>query len=95
MFLGANAPNRFHKLMLCNTAAKIGTAETWNARIQAVQNGGMKAVAAFVIERWLTLGFRFSHPVESQAVLAMLQSANPQGYMANCAAVRDMDQRNR
>ncbi|MGB9433419.1 MAG: 3-oxoadipate enol-lactonase [Candidatus Acidiferrum sp.] len=93
MFLGANAPNRFHKLVLCNTAAKIGTAETWNARIQAVQNGGMKAVAASVIERWLTPGFRSSHPVESQAVLAMLQAANPQGYMANCAAVRDTDQR--
>ena len=94
MFLGANAPNRFNKLVLCNTAAKIGTAETWNARIQAVQNGGMKAIAASVIERWLTPDFRSSHPLESQAVLAMLQSANPQGYMANCAAVRDMDQRN-
>lgn len=93
IFLGANAPNRFRKLVLCNTAAKIGTTETWNARIQAVQNGGMKAVASAVIERWLTPVFRSSHPMETHAALAMLEAANPQGYMACCAAVRDMDQR--
>ena len=93
MFLGANAPNRFHKLVLCNTAAKIGTAESWNTRIQTVQSGGMKAVAGTVIERWFTPGFCSSHPAETRAVLAMLETANPQGYIANCAAVRDMDQR--
>ncbi|MGB7846350.1 MAG: 3-oxoadipate enol-lactonase [Candidatus Acidiferrum sp.] len=93
IFLGANAPDRLHKLVLCNTAAKIGTAETWNARIQAVENGGMKAVANAVIERWFTPGFRSSHPEETQAVLAMLEATDPQGYSANCAAVRDMDQR--
>lgn len=93
MFLAANAPNRFHKIVLCNTAAKIGTAETWNARIQAVQNGGMKAVASAVIERWFTPGYRAAHAAETRATLAMLESANPQGYMACCAAVRDADQR--
>jgi 3-oxoadipate enol-lactonase len=93
MFLGANAPNRFNKLVLCNTAAKIGTTESWNTRIQTVESGGMKAVAGVVIERWFTPGFRASHPMEVGAVLAMLEATNPQGYVANCAAVRDLDQR--
>ena len=93
IFLGAHASNRFRKLVLCNTAAKIGTLETWNARIQAVQSGGMKSVASAVIERWLTPVFRASHPTESQATLAMLEETNPQGYTGCCAAVRDMDQR--
>jgi len=93
MFLGANVPARLHKLVLCNTAAKIGTPEGWNSRIQAVESGGMRAVAGTVIERWFTSGFRSSHPAETQAVLSMLEAANPQGYVANCAAVRDMDQR--
>ena len=31
MWLGVNAPDRLHKLILCNTAAKIGTPESWNA----------------------------------------------------------------
>jgi 3-oxoadipate enol-lactonase len=93
IYLGAFAPQRFHKLVLCNTAAKFGTADTWSARIQAVRSGGMKAVAANVLERWLTLGFRDSHPAEAQATLAMLETANPQGYLSSCAAVRDADAR--
>ena len=91
--LATIAPNRFHKIVLCNTAAKIGTAETWNARIAIVQRGGMKAVAATVIERWLTAEYRATHPAETSRGIAMLESANPDGYVASCAAVRDMDQR--
>jgi 3-oxoadipate enol-lactonase len=93
MYLGANAPHRFHKVALCNTAAKIGTNVTWNARMQAVQTGGMKAVAETVVERWLTPGFRAAHPDEARAVLGMLEGANAQGYIACCAAVRDADLR--
>jgi 3-oxoadipate enol-lactonase len=93
MFLGAYVPKRLHKIVLCNTAAKIGTAETWNARIEAVQKGGMKAVAAAVLERWLTPGFRASHPAETKRVLEMLERANREGYAACCAAVRDTDER--
>jgi len=93
MFLGANAPKRFHKIVLCNTAAKFGTPETWKARINAVREGGMKAVASSVIERWLTPGYRAAHPAETATAQAMLESANPDGYIANCAAVRDADLR--
>ena len=93
MFLGANAANRFHKIVLCNTAAKVGTPDSWNARIDAVQREGMLAVAAGVVERWLTPAYRASHPAETAAVLRMLEEANPVGYVACCAAVRDMDQR--
>jgi len=93
MFLGANAAHRFHKIVLCNTAAKIGTLGTWNARIDAVQKGGMQAVAAGIVERWLTPAYRASHVAETAAVLRMLEQANPDGYVSCCAAVRDMDQR--
>jgi 3-oxoadipate enol-lactonase len=93
MFLGANAANRLHRIVLCSTAAKIGTPESWNARIAAVQKGGMHAVAAGVVERWLTPAYRASHPAETAAVLRMLEEASPEGYVANCAAVRDVDLR--
>jgi 3-oxoadipate enol-lactonase len=93
MRLGTVTANRFDKIVLCNTAAKIGTAETWNARIAAVQQGGMKAVASAVIERWLTVQHRATHPSETARGVAMLENANPEGYVASCAAVRDMDQR--
>jgi len=94
MFLGANAPKRFQKLVLCNTAAKFGPADAWNTRIEKVKSGGMKAVASMVLERWLTPEYRSAHPQEAQSVLAMLESANPAGYIACCAAVRDADMQN-
>src|SRR5215468_6026012 len=37
MSLALRYPDRLSKLILCNTAPKIGTAETWNARIDAVR----------------------------------------------------------
>lgn len=62
MWLGLNAPGRILKLVLCNTAAQIGTAEVWRARIEAVAKGGMKSVAPAVIERWFTASFRAKSP---------------------------------
>ncbi len=58
MWLGANAPERLSQVILCSTAAKIGTPETWNARIDAVRKGGMKQVASSVVERWFSPAFR-------------------------------------
>jgi 3-oxoadipate enol-lactonase len=91
MFLGATLSSRFRKLVLSNTAPKIGVAETWNARIAAVRSGGMKSIAGGVIERWFTPDFRAAHPSETSAALAMLESCNPEGYVSACAAVRDAD----
>jgi 3-oxoadipate enol-lactonase len=93
MWLGVNAPRRINRLVLCNTAAKIGTAEIWNARIDAVRRGGMAAVADTVVERWFTEGFRTRDPAAVARVRQMLLDTPPDGYAACCAAVRDMDQR--
>jgi 3-oxoadipate enol-lactonase len=91
MWLSLNAPERLNKLVLSNTAAKIGTAETWNARIEAVQKSGMKSVASAVLERWFTPAFRQKTPETMANILKMLEETNPEGYVACCAAVRDFD----
>jgi 3-oxoadipate enol-lactonase len=93
MFLGTKAANRFHKMILSSTAAKIGTADSWATRIQTVQKGGMRSVVDTVLGRWFTESFRTAHPTEVQGVRAMLEATSPDGYIANCAAVRDSDQR--
>lgn len=93
MWLGVHAGPRLDRLVLCNTAAKIGTAELWNTRIDSVRQGGMAAVADAVVERWFTEGFRSREPAAVARVRQMLLDTPPQGYMACCAAVRDMDQR--
>ena len=93
MWLGVNAGERVDRLVLANTAAKIGTAELWNARIDAVRQGGMAAVADQVVGRWFTEGFRARAPEAVERVRQMLLATPPEGYTACCAAVRDMDQR--
>ena len=95
MWLGGNVPERLGKLILCNTGAKIGTPESWGARIETVRKGGMKSVAPAVIERWFTAGFRAKEPGRVAAVRGLLEKTNPDGYIANCEAVRDFDCRNR
>jgi 3-oxoadipate enol-lactonase len=91
IWLGANAPERLDKLVLSNTAAKIGTAESWKTRIDMVRKDGMKKVAAAVLERWFTPGFRMNEPAALALVQHMLEETNPDGYCSCCAAVRDFD----
>jgi 3-oxoadipate enol-lactonase len=91
MWLGANAPERLNRLVLCNTGAKIGTTEAWNARIEAVQKNGVKSVASAVVERWFTPAFRLKAPSTIANTLKMLEETKPDGYAACCAAVRDFD----
>lgn len=93
MWLGINAPERLSKLVLCNTAARIGTAESWNARIEMVRKSGMKTVAAAVAERWFSPDFRARSPQSVAKAQSMLENSPPDGYSACCAAIRDMDQR--
>jgi 3-oxoadipate enol-lactonase len=91
MWLAANAPDRFHKIVLSNTAVKIGTPGTWAARIATVCSKGMSAVAPAVIERWFTFEFRANSPDVVAWIQRMLELTDPQGYVACCAAVRDVD----
>jgi 3-oxoadipate enol-lactonase len=91
MWLAANAPGRLNKLVLCNTAPKIGSADAWNVRIKAVREGGTKAVSESVIERWFTPDFRAKNPGIVAKTKAMIDSTSTDGYSGSCAAVRDFD----
>lgn len=93
MWLGIHHPARIGRLVLANTAAQIGTPEAWNSRIATVNSSGMAAIIPGVIERWFTPAFRERAPDTVAAISAGLLATVPAGYVANCAAVRDMDQR--
>jgi 3-oxoadipate enol-lactonase len=93
MWLGLNAPNRLRRLVLANTAARIVPPENWNARIERVRTGGMRAIAPAVLERWFTPAFHAQHPERIAAMQRMLEGTPADGYVAACSAVRDMDQR--
>jgi 3-oxoadipate enol-lactonase len=91
MSLALQAPDRLQKLILCNTAPKIGTAEFWNTRIETVQSKGMAEVAPAVTARWFTPAFQTASPATVDATIAVLESLDPQGYIGGCTAVRDFD----
>lgn len=93
-WLGIHASERLLKLVLCNTAAKIGGPETWGPRIETVEKGGeaaMKELGAGAVERWFTPDFARDHADKVTAVTNVLAATSPVGYAACCAAVRDAD----
>ena len=86
-------PDRVTALVLCDTAAKIGDAATWNARIAAVEAKGLDSIADAVMERWFTRAYRDREAVALQGWRTMLARQPAAGYAATCAAIRDADLR--
>jgi 3-oxoadipate enol-lactonase len=93
MWLALNAAARLHKLVLCNTAAKIGSPQMWNTRIEGVHKGGMKSISSAVMERWFSSDYRAHSPAVIAPIKQLFEHTNPEGYAANCAALRDFDAR--
>ena len=89
--LGINWPKRLHKLVLCNTAAKIGTAEFWSARIEKVEREGTESIAQGLLERWFTPSFLSQSLGIVATTKRTLLHTSAEGYAACCAAVRDGD----
>ena len=91
-YLGVHAPRRLGRMILANTSAYMGPPESWDARIAAVRDNGMAAIADAVVERWFTPEFRAASDAPAR-ILAMLLATDPEGYAAACTAIRNMDQR--
>lgn len=92
-WLGIHHPQRLSRLVLSNTAAKIGTVEQWNTRIARLKAEGMPAIADDVIARWATPDFMAASPRRVARLRAGLCATPADGYAACCAVIRDMDQR--
>ncbi|HEY5414074.1 MAG TPA: 3-oxoadipate enol-lactonase [Gemmatimonadaceae bacterium] len=93
LWLAVNRPERLTGAVLANTGAKIGTNESWDARIAAVRAGGTVAVRAQVIRRFLTPEFRARDPETTALIAGMIEATNPDGYIAACEALRATDLR--
>jgi 3-oxoadipate enol-lactonase len=91
--LGARHADRLKTLTLCSTACHVAPKEVWDQRIEAVRAGGMAAVADAVVERWFTEDYRAEPTIVVERVRQMVLETPPEGYVACCAAIRDMDLR--
>jgi 3-oxoadipate enol-lactonase len=92
-WLGANAPERFDRIILANTSCYYPDPTNWHNRIKAVKEGGLAAVADAVLGGWLTADFREREPQVSARMKAMLLASPVQGYVACCEALSTLDQR--
>jgi 3-oxoadipate enol-lactonase len=93
MWLGANAPDRFERLVLANTSSYFPDKKGWNDRLDLVRAKGVPAFAAANMERWFTKGFRERAPQTVDVIKAMFAATPLEGYLACGSAVRDMDHR--
>ena len=92
-WLGANAPDRFGKIVLANTTCHYPDPTRWNDRIKAVKQGGIAAVADAVMAGWLTADFREREPQIAANMKAMMLTTPVEGYIACCEALSTLDQR--
>jgi 3-oxoadipate enol-lactonase len=92
-WLGANASDRFDRLVLCNTASYYADKSAWTDRIKTVKTGGVAAVAAGVANRWFTPGFIAREPDKVERLRQMVRETSLEGYLGCCDAIRDMDNR--
>jgi 3-oxoadipate enol-lactonase len=83
-------PDLVRALVLSNTAARMGTAQTWQARIDAIAAGGLDSIADAVMERWFAPAFR-ARP-ELHLWRTMLARSPAPGYVAACRALAAADQ---
>jgi 3-oxoadipate enol-lactonase len=90
-WLGINHPLRFEKIIISNTAAKIGTEEGWQTRVKQVTENGLESILAGTAERWFTPNYRENNPDKVQEILNSFKATSLQGYIACCYAVAAAD----
>ena len=86
-------PDLVSAMVLSNTAARIGDAESWQARLDQLDEVGLENMADGILERWFSEGFRRDRPAELEGYHAMLSRTPSDGYAAACRAIRDTDLR--
>jgi 3-oxoadipate enol-lactonase len=89
MWLGAHAPERLGRLVLCCTAPRLPPAEQWLSRAATVRERGLEAIADVVVARWFTP--RFTGDRERWRTLLLATPA--EGYARACEAIAAMDLR--
>lgn len=90
-WLGLYESSRVAKLVVCATSAKIGSAESWQQRIEQVHTGGLEALADATVQRWFTPAFASAHPGVIEGIVRSFVASSDVGYAGCCAAVAGAD----
>ncbi|WP_108482401.1 3-oxoadipate enol-lactonase [Oceaniglobus ichthyenteri] len=87
--LAARRPDLVRALVLSNTAARMGDAASWDARIAAITADGLASMADAILDRWFAPRFRATP--EADLWGAMLARTPQTGYLGCCAAIANAD----
>lgn len=91
--LAARHSARIGRVVLCNTAAKIGSPEVWGPRAQRARSEGMAALADAVLARWFTPAFVAREPLVFAFIRDVFVHTDNEGYASNCDALNATDLR--
>ncbi|MEB0011952.1 3-oxoadipate enol-lactonase [Glaciimonas sp. Cout2] len=92
-WLGIHASERLIKLVVANTAAKVGTTDGWLTRAAAVRADGLGAIADSAASRWFSPAFIESQNPIIAELIAHLRAENTEGYASCCEALATADLR--
>jgi 3-oxoadipate enol-lactonase len=92
-WLGANAPDRFDKIVLANTTCHFADPSRFQDRIRAVTENGTASIADAVMASWFTEDFRERESDIVQKVRRMFVATPVAGYVGCCEALSRLDQR--
>jgi 3-oxoadipate enol-lactonase len=93
LWVAAYHADRVARAVFANTAARLGSTQSWDERIRAVRAGGMAAISETVVGRFLGAPFRAAHPDVTRRITDMVEATSADGYVAVCAALREADLR--
>ena len=94
LWLGIHASQRLNAIAVCNSAAKIGTAQGWSERAAMVRAGGvlaMQALADSAAERWFSESFIQAQPEVVRRAQDWIARIAAEGYAACCEALASSD----
>jgi 3-oxoadipate enol-lactonase/4-carboxymuconolactone decarboxylase len=93
--LALDHADRFGRIAVFCTGAKIGEASAWEERAQTVATSGTPTQIIGSAQRWFGEGFMDREPEASAALLHSLQDADRFSYASLCYALADFDVRDR
>ena len=91
--LAARYADRIDRVVLCNTAARIGSPEVWVPRAARARTEGMLALSDAVLPRWFTAEFVAREPLVFNYVRDVFVHTDKEGYALNCEAINATDLR--
>lgn len=90
-WLALNAPHRLERVVLASTAACIGSAEGWYARIAQVRQHGLASLLDGTVDRWFTPAYAQANAERVGDTLKRFAATDAEGYAGCCAALAHAD----